>query len=221
LAKEYRRKDKFFHGLIDELAIYPRALTEDEVTTLYKMGVTTHESAAKNEKSAANTPPSETPAAESTPDTVYLWDLPDHDLYSWNQRGIRRYGEVRFNGELFHKSLSLTPRGKSYGRVRFTLDGKYKRLQGAVGLTDSGYKPANAVTFRIVGDDEVTLWESPEVGERKVSHSFDVNVEGVRTLTLYVVSPGSGAYCKPIFLDPVLDSVEKPTDFGKDARQVE
>jgi hypothetical protein len=38
LAKEYRRKDKFFHGLIDELAIYPRALTEDEVATLHALG---------------------------------------------------------------------------------------------------------------------------------------------------------------------------------------
>jgi hypothetical protein len=38
-AKEGYRKDRYFQGMIDEVAIYPRALVEDEIETLRRMGL--------------------------------------------------------------------------------------------------------------------------------------------------------------------------------------
>ena len=38
-AKEEYRSKRFFDGTIDELVIFDRALTEEEIKTLYRMGV--------------------------------------------------------------------------------------------------------------------------------------------------------------------------------------
>lgn len=83
----------------------------------------------------------------------------------------------------------------SPSRIRYYLGGECTRLTGSVGIDDAVNNvgpEGGTATFDVVGDGE-TLWSSGTV-TRGAEVPFDVDVEGVRDLTLRIDDAADGGY---------------------------
>lgn len=145
-------------------------------------------------------------AKPQSPQTVDLWDLKEHDLYTWNQRSVRENRSRVIDGEKHPRALLLLPRARSHGRVKYAINKQYSRFTGCVRVADSSYRIPSPLTFRIVGDGQEP-WRSAPVQRRGKADAFDIDVSSVSELALYVDCPGSSEYCTAFYIDPVLTPV--------------
>jgi hypothetical protein len=79
----------------------------------------------------------------------------------------------------------------------------YKKFQGSVGLNDVASESKTAVVFRIQGDGK-ELWKSEPVKALRDGEKFDVDVTGVRELTLLVDCPGDNFGALAEWVEPRL-----------------
>lgn len=96
------------------------------------------------------------------------------------------------------------PTERSTGRAVFDLEQGYARLKGGVAISDHRFQKAwSPVTFRIVGDGNV-VWTSRPLQMCGDWESFDVDLTGVKQLTLEVACTGPHTGAHGAWMDPVL-----------------
>ncbi len=78
----------------------------------------------------------------------------------------------------------------AYSSVTFALNGGYSSFVSAIGIDDEVAQDAGSVYFQVWGDG-VELYASPLVTAATPTINLDVNVTGVKQLTLIVVQGGS------------------------------
>jgi hypothetical protein len=111
-------------------------------------------------------------------------------------------GKVQFE----HGVYLHPPARNSSAEASYPLEEGYQRLRGAVGIRDDVFFPRakSPLTFRLLGDGN-ELWRSraplQAAGEWE---PFDVDLTGVRRLTLQVDCPGDHTGAHAAWLDPIL-----------------
>lgn len=128
--------------------------------------------------------------------TVYVSSLPfaaesngwgpvERDL-SNGEDGAGDGGPLRLGGTTYDKGLGVHARSE----VTVDLNGAYDRFAAETGIDEE--KPdKGSVVFEVLGDGEV-LARSAVLGPADAPHAFDVDVSGVRQLTLRVTDGGDG-----------------------------
>jgi hypothetical protein len=104
--------------------------------------------------------------------------------------------DVATDGSTFDRGLLFTMSGAggniadSWQRVEFSLNGQYTRFSGtlicaqAMRMGDNG----QVAQVRIYGDSRL-LYASPGISEGTIPFAFNVDVSGIRTLTIFVDRP--------------------------------
>lgn len=96
------------------------------------------------------------------------------------------------------------PSANSTGTATFELGAGYSRLKGGTAISDHRFGQAHSpVTFRVLGDGKV-LWNSKPLQMCGAWEAFDVDVTGVKQLTLEVSCPSSHTGAHGSWMDPVL-----------------
>lgn len=128
--------------------------------------------------------------------TVYVSSLPfvaerngwgpvERDL-SNGENGAGDGGPLRLGGTTYDKGLGV----HALSEVTVDLDGAYDRFTAWAGIDEE--KPdKGSVDFEVIGDGEV-LARSGVLGPADAVYAFDVDVRGVRQLTLRVTDGGDG-----------------------------
>ena len=127
-------------------------------------------------------PTTSKPASEIAASEVALSSLDlSRALQEWGRpqtnKGING-GPLRVAGKVYQSGFGTHARGRLFVR----LDGNAARLSGSVGVNDSA-TPDGSVGFEIIGDG-VTLWSSGVMNKGQEAKPFDVDIKGVRALTL-------------------------------------
>lgn len=114
-----------------------------------------------------------------------------------------RVFQVSVGGKPSPFGLSAEPPSNGSSRIAFRLNGPYTKFQGSVGLNDVASESKTAVVFRIQGDGK-ELWKSEPVKALRAGEKFDVDVTGVRELTLLVDCPGDNFGALAEWVEPRL-----------------
>jgi hypothetical protein len=105
--------------------------------------------------------------------------------------------------------LGGAPPSNGASRVLYTLDRRYRHLQGKVALNDTATDDATPLTFRIKGDSR-EIWRSPPVKAKAAPVEFSIDISTVTHLELIVDCPGSNNGDHAVWLDPTLISDQSP-----------
>jgi len=99
----------------------------------------------------------------------------------------------------------MIPPAKSYSRVRYRIDGKFKKFRALVALNDAiiGKYALSPVTFSVRGDDR-ELWKSKPIKFAGRVQECTVDVSGVKMLELRARVKGSPLHAAAVWLDPYL-----------------
>lgn len=120
---------------------------------------------------------------------VYLSDLNPESVreipffeVSYPYRRDRSQGDnpLRLRGKAYPKGLGV----HSKTILTFPLDGQYSRFQSDIGIDDEVEKKGSVV-FQVLADDQ-TVYSSPEVRGGEPAIRLDLNVQGVKRLSLVV-----------------------------------
>lgn len=123
------------------------------------------------------------------------WWLHEADLTAMQQD----WSEAHANLSCDNNELSIG--GKSYDRgvgthavskMLIDLKSRGDRIKGAVGVDDESGEKAS-VAFFILGDRKI-LWESGRMMKGNPAKKFDVDINGVEKLALYVSDAGDGIH---------------------------
>jgi hypothetical protein len=202
----------YFTGLLDEIMIYRRALSEAEVAQLYGLSVSDFHNITVTPGGDAQPIRQEDVPSAGHPRTpgpiktsVYLSDLPEVSV-----SGCTTYGLVKgpldtwaVNGKVSRKGiLACAPSELVYdiGTLQMNV------LDGLVGI--GRVNPNSKMQFHIYGD-ETLLWESPIMTQAKKSSEsmterFTVDITNVRQIKLVVDPLGSVNSDHSIWVDPRL-----------------
>jgi alpha-galactosidase len=106
------------------------------------------------------------------------------------------YGKPQIDRSIREKPLSIAGEKFQHGvgthansTLWIDLSGGSDRFQAAVGLDDSA--GPGSVTFKVLGDGK-RLWESPVMKTGQAAQRIDLDVKGLKTLTLLVGNAGDG-----------------------------
>jgi hypothetical protein len=115
---------------------------------------------------------------------------------------------IKVNWRHYTKGISTHGRSKENSYVAYQLDGKFKKLSGAVAVSDSAFVlerpgPASPLVFS-VWTDGTEAWKSRGLQKWKETDSFDIDVTGVQRLELRVNCPNE-SWAHSVWLDPVLE----------------
>ena len=147
------------------------------------------------------------PVAKAAGKTVYLSVLTPfaYKAGPW-KLGIGVKGEdgktpITFNKKDYKYALSMhPPRKESSCLVSFVPGGEFTKFRGWAGIADGG-SPFGPTVFAVYGDG-VKLWESKPI-DKVAFEGFDVNVKGVKVLTLETRVTGfSNHGCHAVWFDP-------------------
>lgn len=128
--------------------------------------------------------------------TVYISSLPfaaekngwgpvERDL-SNGENGTGDGGPLRLGGTTYDKGLGV----HALSEVTVDLNGAYDRFTAWAGIDEE--KPdKGSVAFEVIGDGKV-LAHSGVLGPTDAAHAFDVDVSGIRQLTLRATDGGDG-----------------------------
>lgn len=167
----------------------PSGTTEIPVTATYR-----------DPSSAPGTPPLTAERAVrvfvAPEGTVYVSSLPfTAETNGWGpverdtsngEDGAGDGGPLRLGGTTYDKGLGVHARSE----VAVALNGAYERFAAETGIDEE--KPdRGSVVFEVLGDGEV-LARSGTLGPADPPYAFDVDVRGVRQLTLRVTDAGDG-----------------------------
>jgi hypothetical protein len=117
----------------------------------------------------------------------------------------RKY-KLTLNGAPATRSIFLRAPAKGIAQVSYALDGKWTALRASVGVPKIEEKtgdPASPLTFEVLGDGK-SLWKSEPVTKVEVLQTCELRVEKVKTLTLRVHCPGSDAWNRSVWFEPIL-----------------
>ena len=147
-----------------------------------------------------------------------LRDKPRRYLSDLQEFDVKVHGEFGKHGKCgsshFAPDISVSSLGSHYGlsmhairrgdaRVRYRLDGLYKKLEAFAAFNDTAKRPRSASTFIVEGDGR-TLWKSRPIRERRAPQRCVVDIQGVDVLTLLVQCPGHHHDAHAVWLDPVV-----------------
>ncbi len=148
--------------------------------------------------------------------TIYLSDLTEFGTsrsptsWGFGKKGSLnspyKHERIVVQGKTYEQGLSTHPDGAGYRWcVYYAVGGKATRLRGAVAIDDTG--SSRQGHFAIIGDGK-TLWESKNQTDKGSSEPFDVDVSGVKVLSLQCWCDTSIHGCHCVWLDPQLTLVE-------------
>ncbi|MBS0208372.1 MAG: protein kinase [Planctomycetes bacterium] len=100
-------------------------------------------------------------------------------------------------------SLFAHPNGAGPTTVSYAVDGKYERFRATVCLVTDLQDKQASVSFRVLGDDR-PLWQSGAYSTTDRSEDFDLDVRGIKQLTLEITTRGGIGAMHPVWLDPRL-----------------
>jgi len=111
-------------------------------------------------------------------------------------------------GKEWPHSFCLQPDNNGTSIIRFEISGKYRRLQGRVGIftrsdTPDTRPPASPIVFTVVGDGK-PLWRSPPLAKRDQVARFSADISGVNVLELHTTATGFALRAYGAWLDPEL-----------------
>jgi len=99
---------------------------------------------------------------------------------SWHPSPTRHSVQLWHAGGSMHSAQPYS----SFRRVEFYIGARYSLLRGVI-FADEHLNPNSRIQFRIYGEGSGTLYTSPVI-ERATSFEFEVNVSGVRYISIYV-----------------------------------
>lgn len=150
------------------------------------------------------------PAIKPGVSTLYLSDMKEFGvsqappLWSFGKKGQLKSPSnesILVNSKKYEQALSTHPGIGNRFCVYYLPGEKATRLQGAVGVDDTGNSSDGR--FAIVGDGKL-LWQSRFKTQKGKTEAFNVDVTGVKVLSLQCWSAGSNHGCHCVWLDPVL-----------------
>jgi len=150
------------------------------------------------------------PAIKPGMSTIYLSDMKEFGVsmappqWSFGKKGQLKSpsnDSILVNSKKYEQALSTHPGIDSRFCVYYLLGEKATRLNGSVGINDTGNSSEGR--FAIVGDGK-TLWTSRNKSQKGKIEPFNVDVTGVKVLSLQCWSAGSNHGCHCVWLDPVL-----------------
>ena len=137
------------------------------------------------------------------PQRNYLFFKPEVSVEGVEHPEKLRTYHIKVDGTPSPFGLSAEPPAKGSSRVIFRLDIPYKRFEGGVGINDVAGESKTPLVFRILGDGK-ELWKSSPLKRPSERVNFDVDVAGVRELTLVVDCPGENIGALASWLEPRL-----------------
>ncbi len=124
---------------------------------------------------------------------VYLSDLESKSSYQeWGKLQKDRSvdgNRLTVNGFKYSKGLGT----HAYSSITYLLDGRFRFLEGAVGLDDE-QRRGNKIEFLIYADKRL-IYKSGILGGRQNPRHFYLPVSGVKELSLVVGNGGDGINC--------------------------
>jgi hypothetical protein len=111
---------------------------------------------------------------------------------------------LSIGGTKYSHGLGFNPGDGATVRVAYSIQRRYARFSGAVGVNDTGGGFAAILTFKVVGDGK-ELWKSHPCHEAGKSQSFDLDVAGIDRLEIVVECPGTARGAHVAWVDPRLD----------------
>lgn len=160
---------------------------------------------AREQRLAAPTdpPPAPTPP---TGQEQYLRDLPSSNVKALADQAHpidRSFAVAQVDFQ--HGVFLHPPTVRSSAQASYALDGGYARLSGAVGVADHKFRRSmSPLTFKILADGK-ELWSSQtQLQKCGQWEAFDVDVAGVKELTLLVDCPRLHTGAHGVWLDPKL-----------------
>ncbi len=137
-------------------------------------------------------------AAGGSSEIIYLMDLP----YLEEER-LAAFGKAgrdipSIGGQLFTRAIVLTLREELQTFIVYDLAGEFQRFEAEVGIHDSiADESMSRVEFRVLGDGkELFITERP-FGPADSALPIQVDVEGVKQLTLLTTTSAGPAYSSP------------------------
>jgi serine/threonine protein kinase len=103
----------------------------------------------------------------------------------------------------------------SHSLISYEIPKAYHHLSGKVGIASKleGYSEIGGsrtqLTFRIEGDGKL-LWKSHPTQQADDLEPFNIAIQGISTLNLYVDCPGNWGWAWAVWIDPLLTVSEPP-----------
>jgi NPCBM/NEW2 domain len=153
------------------------------------------------------------PVAKSAGRRLYVVALTPFDYqpgpwrYATGATGSDAEHPIKVQNRAFPYGISACPPDslKESCRVSFVPSGEFRRLRGGCALNDYASPPWGKISFSVWGDGK-KRWESAPLGSEARSAVFDVDVSGVKVLTLETrVVEGSHLHGHAVWLDPWLE----------------
>jgi hypothetical protein len=179
-----------FHGILDDVRIYNRALSEKEVRQLYEF-----ESGGT--------------VAAATSDKMYLATLRPESVHSFSYYIGDNQGEnIKINGKGSSHGIVVHPRirregANAVGLARFRIPAGYRFFAGAVAFADSSRslypKP---ITFKVISKENGQL-SAAQIQRQGQSIGFCVALDGTTEIELHTLCSNPD-FAYALWLDPVL-----------------
>ena len=143
---------------------------------------------------------------------TYLSDLQEvsvHTIRDWGWSfgkktlGNKEKSPIVVAGVKSPNGLSTSPTDGGSAEVVYDLAGRYSTLDGAIAIDDSSGGTATPMVFKIFGDGK-ELWHSAPVDRPKKKEKFVVNVDGVKSVKMFVDSPGDYRGAAAVWIEPRL-----------------
>lgn len=142
-------------------------------------------------------------ALAALPQRDYLFFKPELSAEGLAHPDNIRGSSIKIGGTASPFGLSVQPLPNSSSRLRYRLDGAFKRFKGSVGLNDRSGESKTALAFEVLGDGK-SLWKSQPVKALKDAEDFDLDISDIRELTLVVDCPGDNASALAVWVEPRL-----------------
>lgn len=200
-------KERFFHGGIDEVLIYNRPLSAQEIAAL-----------ATAENSVSNTAPTNLLSKTAT-DGIYLDDVKETEFsVGWGTMG--KHGDAGYRdkkcilwGVMPSHAISIHPPSQKSSYVTYNLDGSFHKFQAmAVIWEEGGGGPAESpVNFKVFGDGKL-LWLSRPIQMPGDGQNCSINIQGVRVLKLQVDCHGKNGRSHAVWVNPKVTKSDQPAE---------
>ncbi|HWE96322.1 MAG TPA: NPCBM/NEW2 domain-containing protein [Tepidisphaeraceae bacterium] len=112
---------------------------------------------------------------------------------------------LAMSGVSYTHGLGFNPGDGHTVRIAYSIEHRYRRFTGVVGVNDTGGGFEAILTFKILGNGK-ELWKSRPCREAGKAQSYDVDVTGVDRLEIVVECPGTARGACVAWADPKLDS---------------
>lgn len=117
--------------------------------------------------------------------------------------GNAAFSAIVVNGTSYPHGLGTPPPNRGTARVTYSIDRKFKRFSGKVGINDTSKNLNTGVVFQIKADGR-EIWHSERMRSGSQIIAFDLDVKDIKHIELNVECTGSNDDAHAVWLDPVV-----------------